>query len=77
MGRGQRGGEGVIEEIHTVAFGYVSNCGRKTSKTLMRSNMGDHDWLITSRQTLPDLRLHGLGFSSWVNTFKDKVEGHD
>ena len=25
------------------------------SKMLMRSNIGDHVWLITSRQTLPEL----------------------
>lgn len=29
---------------------------------LIRSNMGDHDWLMTSRQTEPDLKL-GIMFS--------------
>jgi hypothetical protein len=43
-------------------FGYRSSCGRKTSKMLIMSYIGDHVWLMTSRQTLPllltlDVRL--------------------
>lgn len=38
----------------SAAFGYRSNCGRNVSKMLTMSNMGDHVWLITSRQTEPD-----------------------
>jgi hypothetical protein len=38
----------------SAAFGYLNNCGRKTSKILSMSNMGLHVWLITSKQTDPD-----------------------
>lgn len=36
-------------------LGYRSNCGRKTSKMLIISYMGDQVWLMTSRQTDPEL----------------------
>ena len=38
-------------------LGYSNNCGRKMEKMLTRSYMGDQVWLITSRQTLPELKL--------------------
>lgn len=40
----------------SVGFGYRRSCGRKTSNMLIMSNIGDQVWLITSRQTDPDLR---------------------
>lgn len=36
-------------------FGYSKSYGRKTSKMLMRSYIGDHVWLMTSRHTDPEL----------------------
>ena len=39
----------------SVGLGYRRSCGRKTSKMLIMSYMGDQVWLMTSRQTLPDL----------------------
>ena len=39
----------------SVGFGYRRSCGRKTSNILIMSNMGDQVWLITSRQTDPEL----------------------
>src|SRR5690606_68968 len=39
----------------SVGFGYRSSCGRQTSKMLIMSNIGDHVWFMTSRQTDPDL----------------------
>lgn len=36
-------------------FGYIRSCGRNTSNTFFNSYIGDHVWLITSKQTLPDL----------------------
>jgi hypothetical protein len=41
----------------SVGLGYRSSCGRKTSKILIISNMGDQVWLMTSKQTDPDLEL--------------------
>lgn len=38
----------------SAAFGYRRSCGRNVSKMLTMSNIGDHVWLITSRQTEPD-----------------------
>lgn len=39
----------------SLGLGYWSNCGMKTSNTFIRSNMGDHAWLMTSRHTEPEL----------------------
>lgn len=39
----------------SVGLGYRRSWGRKTSKMLIMSNMGDQVWLITSRQTEPEL----------------------
>ena len=39
----------------SVGFGYRRSWGRKTSKILIISNMGDQVWLMTSRHTEPDL----------------------
>lgn len=39
----------------SVGLGYRRSCGRKLSKMLIMSNMGDHVWFITSRQTDPEL----------------------
>ena len=39
----------------SVGLGYSSSWGKKISKMLIKSYMGDQVWLITSRQTEPDL----------------------
>lgn len=39
----------------SAGLGYRNNCGRKTSKMLIMSYMGDQVWLMTSRQTDPEL----------------------
>ncbi len=52
----------------SVGFGYRKSCGRKTSKMLIISNIGDQVWLITSRQTEPDLDTHQQSFHLiWQN----------
>ena len=38
-------------------LGYNKSYGRKTSKMLTRSYIGDHAWLITSKHTEPDLKM--------------------
>lgn len=40
----------------SVGFGYRRSCGKKTSKMLIMSNIGDQVWLMTSRQTDPELK---------------------
>lgn len=40
----------------SVGLGYSSSCGRNTSNTFTRSNMGLHVWLMTSKHTEPALR---------------------
>lgn len=39
----------------SLGFGYIRSWGRKMLNTLMSSYIGDHVWLMTSRQTVPDL----------------------
>jgi len=48
----------------SVGFGYRSSCGMKTSKMLIMSYMGDHVWLMTSRQTEPELATVSKGMRS-------------
>lgn len=55
----------------SVGFGYLSNCGRNTSKMFIKSNIGDHVWLMTSRQTLPDCS----SIFGWNILFKNPIEG--
>lgn len=41
-------------------FGYRRRCGRKASNMFIMSYIGDQVWLITSRQTDPDLTTSQL-----------------
>lgn len=43
------------DELYSpTGFGYVNNCGKNDSKIFERSYNAVQDWLITSRQTVPD-----------------------